>query len=164
MIRMMAALAAMISLAASAHAQEMSDAERLARDYMEHYSAVDWDGMEAFLAEDVVFADTTAMGENYGPDGIHFESREEAMAMLRQFGAQFQPIELGFVWETIFESNGRVVFMGHVNALYPTEQDGQVFRWRAEQVAVITVRDGVIVRHEDFANYAAPERGLVAAD
>ena len=29
-------------------------------------------------------------------------------------------------------------------------------RWRAEQVIILTVRDGQVVRHEDYANYSAP--------
>jgi ketosteroid isomerase-like protein len=154
-----------LCLTAPAIAQDdRSTAESLAREYMAHYSAVDWDSMETFLAEDVVFSDPTALGADLGPDGIQHTGRTEAMSMLREFSQQYQPIELGFVWDTVFESNGRVVFMGHVNALYPTEQDGQVFRWRAEQVTVITVRDGEIIRHDDFANYAGPEQGLIAVE
>jgi ketosteroid isomerase-like protein len=144
-------------------AQDMSEAEALARDYMVHYSAADWDGMEPYLAEDVVFSDPTALGEDAGPDGYLFESRAAAMAALRDFDARYNPIELGFEWDTVFESNNRVVFIGHVNARYPTEDPDQHFRWRAEQVTVLTVRDGQIVRQHDFVNYAAPERGLVPA-
>lgn len=146
-----------------AGAQDMSDAERLARDYMVFYSAADWDGMEAFLADDVIFADPTALGEGVGPDGLYHEGREATMTALHEFGETYHPIELGFEWDTVFESNGRVVFAGYVNARYPTEDPARHFRWRAEQVTVITVREGAIVRQDDFANYAAPETGLVPA-
>ncbi|MBO6730340.1 MAG: nuclear transport factor 2 family protein [Maricaulis sp.] len=141
-----------------------SDAETVARDYMAAYSEMDLDRMEHFLSEDAVFTDRTALGEDVGPDGLMYESRDAAMGMLREFDAQYQPIELGFVWDTIYESNGRVVFMGHVNALYPTQDASQNYRWRAEQVTVITVRDGQVIRHQDFANYANPQRGLVPAN
>ena len=158
-----AALIASLAWMPAAWAQEMSEAEQLAREYMEHYSAVDWDAMEAFLAEDAVFADTTAMGPDYGEDGVMYEGRDEVMASLRSFSARYNPIELGFEWDTVFESNGRVVFMGHVNALYPARTEGQNFRWRAEQVTVVTVRDGKAIRHDDYANYATPEQGLIPA-
>ncbi|MEA1940833.1 MAG: nuclear transport factor 2 family protein [Pseudomonadota bacterium] len=163
----------MVLLSSATHAQDAPTtgnedpaamtAEALARDYMVHYSAADWDGMEAYLADDVVFSDPTALGDDVGPDGYQYDSRAAIMAALRAFDARYNPIELGFEWDTVFESNDRVVFMGHVNARYPTEDPDRHFRWRAEQVTVITVRDGQIVRQDDFANYAAPETGLVPA-
>jgi hypothetical protein len=158
-----AALMAGLFCMPAARAQEMNETERFARAYMEHYSAVDWDTMEGYLAEDVVFADPTAMGPDYGEDGALYEGREAVMEALRSFSASYNPIELGFEWDTVFESNGRVVFMGHVNALYPARTEGQNFRWRAEQVTVVTVRDGVVIRHDDYANYANPEQGLIPA-
>ena len=163
-LRTIALLAAGTLFWAPAAAQDMSEAEALARDYMVHYSAADWDGMEAYLAEDVMFSDPTALGEDAGPDGHQYDSRDGIMAALRAFDERYNPIELGFEWDTVFESNNRVVFMGHVNARYPTEDPEHHFRWRAEQVTVITVRDGMIVRQDDFANYAAPETGLVPAE
>jgi ketosteroid isomerase-like protein len=158
-----AALIASLAWMPAAWAQEMSEAEQLARAYMEHYSAVDWDAMETYLAEDVVFSDPTALGPDYGEDGAHYEGREAVMASLRTFSETYNPIELGCEWDTVFESNGRVVFMGHVNALYPARTEGQNFRWRAEQVTVVTVRDGKVIRHDDYANYATPEQGLIPA-
>lgn len=160
---LLTALAALLT-AAPAAAQDMSAAERTARTYMAHYSALELEAMAALLAEDVDFADPTALGDGIGPDGFAHHGRDETIELLQGFVDQFNPIELGFEWDYVFESNGRVVFMGHVNALYPTEAEGQVFRWRAEQVTVLTVRDGRIVRHIDYANYAGPQTGLVPAE
>lgn len=151
-------------IAQDAQPAEQSDAERIARDYMAAYSQMDLDRMESFLAEEAVFEDRTALGDMAGPDGHRYDSRAEAMAMLRDFNNQYSPIELGFVWDTVFESNGRVIFSGQVNALYPTQDATQNFRWRAEQVTVITVRGDRIVQHQDFANYANPQRGLIPAN
>ena len=149
--------------AAMAQDAEMSDAERIARDYMTAYSEVDFERMGTFMAEDIVFSDTTAPGTN-SPNGLEGRTRDSALALLNEFAEQYNPIELGFVWDTVFESNNRVIFMGYVNALYPTDQAGQVFRWRAEQATVVTVIDGQVVRHQDFANYTGVEQGLVAAE
>ena len=161
MTRTLAALATLIALSANAGAQDVADAERVARAYMAAYSAVNLDAMEPLMAANMVFDDPTALGEGVGPDGIHRDGRDASLAMLREFITAYDPIELGFVWDTVFTSNDRVIFTGHVNALYPTATEGQHFRWRADQVSVITVRDGLVVHHQDFANYAAPEQGLV---
>lgn len=136
-------------------------AEDIAREYMAHYSVVDIDAMQTYWADDVVFSDPTALGPNTGPDGLQFESGEAAAAMLREFVEQNNPIELGFVWDTVFESNGRVVFMGEVNALYPTQTEGQIFRWRAPQVTVITIRDGQVVSQVDYADYDDADRSIL---
>ncbi|WP_417476616.1 nuclear transport factor 2 family protein [Maricaulis sp.] len=161
MTRTLAALATLIALSANAGAQDVADAESVARAYMAAYSAVNLDAMEPLMAANMVFDDPTALGEGVGPDGIHRDGRDASLAMLREFITAYDPIELGFVWDTVFTSNDRVIFTGHVNALYPTATEGKHFRWRADQVSVITVRDGLVVHHQDFANYAAPEQGLV---
>lgn len=155
------ALAAIITLSAGAGAQNPSDAESIARAYMAHYSAAEFEAMGPYMAEEIVFEDATALGEDIGADGIHHEGREASLATLQSFADTYHPIELGFVWDTVFASNDRVVFIGEVNALYPTETEGQTFRWQASQVSVITVRDGLVVHHQDFANYASPDRSLV---
>lgn len=157
----LSAFAAIALFATGALAQPAPGAEHIAREYMAAYSAVDWDTMEGFLAGNAVFDDPTALGEDIGVDGLHHEGREAMMTALRAFADTYHPIELGFVWDTVFESNGRVVFMGEVNALYPTETEGQTFRWHAPQVTVITVRDGQVIQHQDYANYASPDQSLV---
>tara|TARA_R110002096_G_scaffold279231_1_gene473469 strand:- start:1498 stop:1992 length:495 start_codon:yes stop_codon:yes gene_type:complete len=158
-------LAAALCFAPAALAQdgEMGEVERIARDYMAAYSAVDFETMSTFMADDIVFSDPTATGTD-NPDGILETGRDALLAMLESFAAEYNPIGLNFTWDTVFESNGRVVFMGHVNATYPTDQPGQVFRWRAAQTAVVTVRGGRVVRHQDFADYAHAEQGLVPAE
>lgn len=158
----LAAALTLVSSPAAAFIQDMTDAERVARDYMTHYSAIDVDAMARFWSDDIEFHDPTAMGPGVeGEDGHHMQGRDEAYAMLSEFVETNSPIELGFQWHTVFESNGRVVFMGEVNALYPTQTEGQTFRWRSPQVTVITVRDGQIVRQVDYADYDGADRSIV---
>ena len=156
-------LSLVLSPTALAQDAEIGEAEHIARDYMAAYSGVDFETMATFMAEDMMFSDPTATGTD-NPVGIQTEGREATLAMLNAFAAQYNPIELGFVWDTVFESNNRVVFMGHVNAIYPTDDPTQVFRWRAAQTAVVTVMDGQVVRHQDFANYSGAEQGLIPAE
>ena len=46
------------------------------------------------------------------------------------------------------------VLSGRVNTLNVVPGTRKAYRWRAEQVIILTVRDGKVVRHEDFADYA----------
>lgn len=150
------------SVLADEHAAtDMQDAEAVARAYMAHYSALDLDAMASFWADDIMFSDPTALGEGLGEDGHQMHGRDEARATLQAFIDANRPIELGFDWHTVFESNDRVIFMGHVNALYPTDTDGQTFRWRSPQVTVLTVREGKIVHQVDYADYDDADRSLV---
>ena len=156
-----AGLALIMTPALQAQGDANASAEAFARTYMTHYSNLDWDAMTDLLAEEVLFRDATAEGGEFGPDGIVEDGRDAMIASMRAFSDRYHPIELGFEWDQVFTSNSRVVFVGHVNALYPTEEPGRVFRWRSEQVSVITVRDGQVIEHQDFANYASPEQGLI---
>ncbi len=157
------AAAVLASVGAFAQDEDMSEAERVARAYMAAYSAADFDAMEPFMAEDISFSDTTATGTD-DPDGLNLEGRAAAMELLHQFEAENHPIGLNFEWDTVFESNNRVVFMGRVNATYPTNEENRVFVWSSAQTSVLTVVDGLVVRHQDFANYPGAEQGLVDAD
>jgi ketosteroid isomerase-like protein len=130
--------------------------------YMAAYSAADFEAMEAFMAEDVVFTDPTAVG--MGESGLLHHSREDFMTALREFDAQFNPIALNFEWDTAYESNDRYVFTGSVNATYPVEQEGMVFRWSAPQTTVIHLRDGLVVEQYDFVNYEGAVQEIVPAD
>lgn len=152
-----------LCLATAASAQDMSEVERVARTYMEAYSNIDWDGMLALSDEHIIFTDETGMGEGVPVEGYRDEGIAERRASLQAFSDRSHPITLGFQWDTVFESNGHVVFMGAVNALFPTAVEGQLFSWRSPQVSVITVRGGKVVEHRDFANYTAPEQSLVPA-
>lgn len=142
---------AVLPMQAHAQSAEMSAAERVARAYMAEYSAANWDGMAPFMAEDFVLIDRTNPDPDFAPE---YTSRESVLAMLRAFGADNGVSELGFEFPVIFESNDVVVFAGHVNTRGAPPSTDWNFHWRAEQVTVLYVRDGLITRHEDFANYA----------
>jgi ketosteroid isomerase-like protein len=147
------ALIACLAAASVAHAAEPSPDQRIARAYLAAYSAIDPNAMMPLLASHAVFADQTATPAEGGP--ILLTGRD---AFLKQFAAYgLQRIAYDLTSE--FESNGRTVFAGHVNAYYPRE-GGRVLRWRSEIVTVVTVANGKVVRHEDFANYAGARKTL----
>jgi len=151
-----AVLACLIAGYASvaAGAGEPSSAERLARDYLSAYAAVDTVAMARLLASDAVFADQTARPADGGP--IVLNGRDTFLQKLKTYGLSRLEYELA----DVFESNGRVVFVGHVNAFYPRESAGTL-RFRSRIVTVITVDAGKVARHEDFADYANAEKKVL---
>lgn len=157
-------LAASAALAQDAESDTSNDAANQAviDAYMAAYSAADFDAMEQYIAEDVVFSDPTATDQ--GETGLYHDSRESIMQALREFDAQYNPIALNFEWDTTFESNGRYVFMGRVNSTFPVEQEGMVFMWSAPQTTVIYLRDGLVVEQYDFVNYEGAHQRLVPAE
>jgi ketosteroid isomerase-like protein len=130
----------------------VSPAEAVARQYIAAYSAADWDAMAPFMAEDYVLVDRT----NPQLSGQEFHGRDAVLALLQNFGESGGIIGLFLDFPVVFESAGVVVFTGHVNTLSRAPEAGFGLRWRAEQVTILTIRDGKVARHEDFANYAAP--------
>lgn len=149
-------LACLIAVCATvaARAGELSGAERLARDYLAAYSAVDTAAMARLLATEAVFADQTARPADGGP--IVFNGRDTFLNQLKTYGLSRLEYELA----DVFESNGRVVFIGRVNAFYPRETGGTL-RFRSRIVTVITIEAGKVARHEDFADYTNAEKAVL---
>jgi ketosteroid isomerase-like protein len=135
-----------------ASSRPVTPAEAVARQYIAAYSAADWDAMAPFMAEDYVLVDRT----NPQLSGQEFRGRDAVLDLLRNFGESGGIIGLFLDFPVVFESAGVVVFTGHVNTLSRAPEAGFGLRWRAEQVTILTIRDGKVARHEDFANYAAP--------
>ncbi|MBP6014737.1 MAG: nuclear transport factor 2 family protein [Alphaproteobacteria bacterium] len=143
-----------VCAAVAARAGEPSAAERLARDYLAAYSAVDTVAMARFLSPEAIFADQTARPEDGGP--IVLNGRDIFLKQFVSYGLSRLEYELA----DVFESNGRVVFIGHVNAFYPRDAGGAL-RFRSRIVTVITVEGGKVARHEDFADYANAEKTVL---
>jgi ketosteroid isomerase-like protein len=131
---------------AVAHAGEPSDAERIARTYLAAYSAIDTAAMARHMSPDAVFADQTAPKSEGGPHLI--TGRDAFLDKFKTFGLE----RIGYELANVFESNGRTVFVGRVNAFYP-KPDGTRLRWHSAIVTVVTVEDGQVVRHDDYVDY-----------
>lgn len=149
-----AALAVFIApVAAFAQEAQPSETERIARAYMQAYSDANWDAMAPFMGDEYVLIDRTNPDPGFQPE---HHGREAALQMMRAFGRDQGVIELGFEFPTVFESNNIVVFSGFVNVHAAPPGVDYAYRWRAEQVTALTIRDGRVVRHEDLANYRTP--------
>lgn len=138
-----------------------SEAEKIAHAYMSAYSNVDWAAMQALAADDIRFEDTTSNAEG---GAIEISGIEPLMKFLNAFSTNYGVKGLNFDFPMAFESQGVVVYTGYVNSTYPARKQGKVFRWRANQVTVITVQDGKVVKHQDFADYGHAVQGPVDID
>lgn len=145
--------AAMAPCAASAQDTSPSSTMAVAQAYMQAYSNADWDTMGDYMAEDFVLIDRTNPDPGFEPE---HRGRDVALQMLRNFGAEQGVIDLGMEFPVVFESNDIVVFSGHVNIEAAPPGADYGYRWRTEMVSVLTMRDGRVVRHEDYANYRTP--------
>lgn len=127
-----------------------SQSETVARAYMAAYSRADWDAMVPFMAEDYVLIDKT----NPDPTFVsEYRGVEATLKMLKAFGKDQGVIELGFEFPTVFESNDVVVFSGYVNTYAAPPGLTYAYKWRAEQVTALSVKNGKITQHVDYANY-----------
>jgi ketosteroid isomerase-like protein len=130
-----------------------SQSETIARAYMEAYSAANWDAMAPHMSDDFTLIDRTNPDPSFAPE---YRGADATLAMLRAFGRDQGVIELGFEFPIVFESNNVVVFVGFVNTYAAPPGVDYAYRWRAQQVTALTVRDGRVARHEDFADYSSP--------
>lgn len=144
-------LIAGLALISIASAAEPSPDQRLARTYLAAYSAVDPVAMAPLIADNAVFTDQTLPPADGGP--IVINGRDAFLKQLKSFGVQ----RLVYDLTGEFESNGRTVFIGRISAYYP-RPDGRVLHWRSEVVTIVTVANGKVVRHEDFANYVGAQK------
>lgn len=149
LISLVCALAAAPALATARESGPAAN-EQVARAYMEAYSKADWDGMARFMSEDFVFLDRSNPDPNFPK---RFEGRAAVVAMLKAFGKNGGIVELGFDFPAVFASNDVVVFSGYVNTINVPPGRTDALKWRARQVTVLTLKDGKIVLHEDFADY-----------
>lgn len=151
---LLAALATLVApVAAFAQKAAPSDVERIARAYMQAYSEANWDAMAPYMGDDYVLIDRTNPDPGFQPER---HGREAALQMMHAFGCDEGVIELGFEFPTVFESNNIVVFSGYVDMHAAPPGVNYTYRWRTEQVTALTIRDGKVVRHEDYANYRTP--------
>ncbi|GJL95221.1 MAG: hypothetical protein DHS20C05_16260 [Hyphococcus sp.] len=149
-----AALAANFSAAlfSTALADEAADASaanvELAQDYIAAYSTFKTKNMKPFLADDMVFMDETS------PQTILFEGKKAVMDGLGEYSKLYKDFSLDYDIARRFESNGVVVFIGHVTYA-GAGQDGQAFSGTAPIVTAITIKDGKVVKHADYFDYGS---------
>ncbi len=148
------------SWATAVDGQTVTSAEEVGRAYISAYSLADWNRMATFMGDSIALVDRT----NPDPKFVAItQGRGAVLAMLRTFGASGGVEALDFDFPIVFASNSVVVFAGRVNTLSRPRGGADAYRWRSDQVIALTIHDGKVVRHEDFADYAHPRVERVPA-
>lgn len=137
-------------------ADEPGSPREIAEQYLALHTAGDIEAMGDLLAPDASFSDTTAPSDIGGP--IHWQGREAILSGMAQFKQTTGLVGMSRTPRLVFESNGVTVFEGRAMAYFPTPTS-RTWRWSAETITIVTVRDGKVVRHEDFSDYAGAEEG-----
>ncbi|MEE2526704.1 nuclear transport factor 2 family protein [Hyphobacterium sp. HN65] len=144
-------------ISGNSFAQESeTEALRVARAYVDAYNRLDVDTMDLLAADDITFIDRTAPAGQ--PQRV---GRAEVIEGFRQLAGR-GAFDLGFVPAVSFESNNVAVFSGAMDARFRL-QDGRVYHWRSPVVITVTVADGHIIDHTDFADYRGAEEFIEPA-
>lgn len=154
------AAAALLLFAGPACAQDdPASVERVARAYLAAYEAADVERLSGLAAEDIEFRDDSApAGPGGGP--YHFVGRDAWLSGLRGFVTDGGLIDMRQTHDLSYQSGSQMVFVGRVDARYRAPSGG-VFHFRTRIVTVLTVRNGLVWRHIDVADYPGARTEVV---
>lgn len=132
--------------------EPMSEARRVAQEYIEAYGAFDLDRVQELYAEDAVFTDPTSFSfVDFGAP-YHWEGRSTIMAELRKLASEQGVQAVRYFPSQVFEASGRVVFVADLRPVYKVPEG--LIRTEIPIVTIVTVEDGRVVEHRDYADYA----------
>ncbi len=139
-----------LAVAAPAAAQNSQRAHEAtiaaATAYLHAYQAFDLERLETLYAEEAIFDDPTSLlltGVNGAP--FVFRGRDPILNGIR-FWMQQSVTSLHYDVEQVYESSGRVVFIGAATTNGPS-------RWRFRIVTIVTIENGLVVEHRDYTDY-----------
>jgi ketosteroid isomerase-like protein len=122
-----------------------------AETYLTAYQSLDLPALASLLAADARFDDPTSTEMQAVGGPFVWEGREAVLAGLAGWVRQ-SVRRIDYDLREVYEASGRVVFIGTASPLMQTA-DGLI-RATYPIVTIVTVRDGHIVEHRDYTNYA----------
>lgn len=135
----------------ASYAEDKASSEaviQIAEKYLDAYSTFKTKNMAPFLADEIIFTDPTS------PTSIMFDGKNAVIDGLDSVTKDYKKFTLNYDVERRFESNGVVVFIGQVTYNGMTKND-QSFSATAPIVTAITIKDGKVVMHADYFDYAS---------
>lgn len=120
--------------------------------YIAAYERLDIDALRPLYAENVEFIDETSLGF---PQPFMWSGRDAVLAGIESWKATVKHIDYDV--SRMFEMEGRVVIIGTADTL-SERPDGRQAAFRFHIVTVVTFKDGEVVEHRDYVDYAAAER------
>ena len=159
---------AAVALPATVSAQERPDFETstatalsVGEEYIGAYIARDWDRLAPLMADDVTFQDTTAQ-HVFG--GVKHEGKDPLLVFFRKGYSGISRME--FALDREFASSDNAIFEGTLD--WDVDMGGgRIVSTSMPFVVVLTVHDGKVVSHRDYADYrpflTANEASMIAA-
>lgn len=121
----------------------------LAQRYMAAYLAFDIEALSEFYTEDTLFTDPTSFNTPRVATPYHWRGRK---AITEAFsGFKDAVIQYRYDLDRIFEASGRVVYIGRA-IITAKGEDGPVTT-QADIVTIVTIENGKVSEHRDYANY-----------
>lgn len=145
---------AAVALPSAVAAQEEPDFETstasalsVGQEYVDAYVDRDWDRLEPLLADDASFQDTTAQ---YVFGGIRHEGKADVIGFFRKSYSGISRMELDLDRE--FASSDNALFEGTLS--WDVDMGGgRIVSTEMPFVLVLTIHDGKVVTHRDYADY-----------
>ena len=153
MPRALIVIAVMFCSIATASASSASSIVDAAQKYLAAYSTFDMEKMAPLISDDMVFTDPTKPPETNGGEPFVYTGKEAVLAALGGYAKLYKEFSLDYDIQRYFESNGAVIFVGDITYNILTD-DQQTLTGTAPIVTIITVKDGKIVEHRDYYDYA----------
>lgn len=155
--RLVPILIALFGIVGAAQAQDTTvrsgnpEIIAIADAYMSAYHHLDLETLETLYDEDAVFIDPTVAGQ---PEVFSWTGRDRILGELA--GWRTGMVRFEFQADRVFESAGRVVYIGHVVSEVRRANGSRKFTYPL--VTIVTVQDGRIAEHRDYTDYAASRR------
>lgn len=151
--RFLIAAAAVFYSIAAASASPTPSIVEAAQKYLAAYSAFDMEKMAPLISDDMVFTDPTKPLETNGGEPFIHSGKDAVLGALGGYAKLYKEFSLDYDIRRYFESNGAVIFEGDITYNILTD-DQQTLTGTAPIVTIITVKDGKIVEHRDYYDYA----------
>jgi len=125
----------------------------IAQTYLDAYLAQDVEVLRDMYAPEVVFTDRTSLDIADITAPFHYEGKDEVLGFIELLGKTV--VNARYELDRAFEASGEVVFIGQ--GVFTFAGDSGQLEYRAAVVTIVSVRDGLITEHRDYADYKGME-------
>lgn len=125
-----------------------------ARNYLAAYMTLDIDALTELYAPDVVFTDPTSFATPNIAAPVHYEGRAAVIAFIASL--QGVMLDARYDLDRVYEASGAVVFTG--DAVFTFSAPPGPATFRSAIVTVVTIKDGLVSEHRDYADYNGIEQ------
>lgn len=141
-----------LSLTAPSRAADAGDPRHVAEAYLAAYQQQDHEAMRAFYAGDARFIDPTSFAIPRITAPIDWLGADAIIAGIAGWGVD----RLSYEIERSYESSNAVIFDGSTTVTYITPAGDLSFRYPI--ITIVTVRDGKVVEHRDYTDFAGAQQ------